>query len=400
MKVHLVFPVLPPILDGIGDYTSRLAGSLAEHTSVTILTGQGPFDPIEGVRIVQAFSMDAPLALHRLHDQIVQDAPDWLIVQYNPFSYGRWGFNPALPAMLQKLRKTAAGTRIALMVHEPFMPVESVRMAVMTTWQRWQLWRLGHGADLVFFAIEPWVERFRAWFADKPVFHLPVSSNIPHVPITRNEARRRIGVDEDTFVLGVFGSAHPSRLLNFIKTASEAVRAIRERMCLLYIGPAGNRVREILGDIRVFDAGPLPPEDVSKHFAAMDLYLAPFRKGVSTRRGSFMVGLQHEIATVSTYGIQTDAELYDQHGKAFLLSAFNDEAGFRQNVLELVEDARRRNQIAANGQDYFNTRFSWECVTDSLLRRMAEVDGKSFGVSSLSGSERVSADSISQRSIV
>lgn len=400
MKVHLAFPVLPPVLDGIGDYTCRLAGCLAKLSEVTILTGQGEFDPIPGVRVEQGFSTNSPLDLRQLGDRIIQNAPDWLIVQYNPFSYGRWGFNPALPTTIQRLRKTAPGTRIALMVHEPFMPVESLQMAVMTTWQRWQLWRLGHAADLIFFSIEPWVQRFRTWFAEKPVFHLPVSSNIPRIPITQAEARRKLGIDENTFVVGVFGGAHPSRLLTFVKSASDAVKDLRESMCLLYIGPAGKRVREVLGDIRVLDAGPLSPEEVSKHFAAMDLYLVPFRKGVSTRRGSFMVGLQHGIATISTYGIQTDAELYKQRGNAYLLSADDDEAGFKQNVLELVQETRRRNQIAAKGQELFDTQFTWDCITRSLMNRLVEYDGKVAACYTSSGSKSHRPDFISQQSIV
>ena len=127
------------------------------------------------------------------------------------------------------------------MVHEPFVPVESWSTAVMTTWQRAQLWMLGQSADLLFFSIAPWAERFRRWFPETPVHHLPVSSNVPRTSTSRQAAREEIGLAADDFVIGVFGSAHPSRLLHFIRAAVARIRADVRDVRVLYIGGAGAR---------------------------------------------------------------------------------------------------------------------------------------------------------------
>jgi glycosyltransferase involved in cell wall biosynthesis len=372
MKFDLVFPVLPPLLDGIGDYTACLASALADHGEVRVLAGDGAHAPIARVQTVEAFSVHSLRGVFRLADAVAEDPPDWLILQYNPFSYGPRGFAPYLPSALVALRKRAPQTRVAILVHEPFMPVENWRMALMTTWQRWQLWRLGRTADLILFSIQPWAERFSAWFPGTPVRHLPVGSNIARQAVSRKGARELLGVERHSLVVGVFGSAHPSRLLHFVAGAASALSAGRFRPRLVYVGAAGGRLRAALSGQPLIDAGPLPPLEVSRCFAAMDIYLAPFRKGVSSRRGSFMVGLQHGVATVSTSGIQTDAELQALDGEAYLLAPDDDPDRFVERVLALAAEPEVRARIGEAGQRLFERSFSWERIVDSLLDYMGE----------------------------
>ena len=368
MNIHLVFPALPPALDGIGDYTARLAAELtAREQDVKIFTAQTAFDEVPGVAVERAFSVEPPQSTLSLFDTVRGDPPDWLVVQYNPFSYGRWGLNPFLPLALRRLKRVRPDVRLAVMVHEPFVPVESWSTAVMTTWQRAQLWMLGRSADLLFFSIAPWAERFRRWFPETPVHHLPVSSNVPRTSTSRQAAREETGLAADDFVIGVFGSAHPSRLLHFIRAAVARIRADVRDVRVLYIGGAGARVREALGDAPLIDAGPLPAADVARHFAALDLYLAPFRKGVSTRRGSFMVGLQHGIATVSTRGIHTDAMLLAEAGSAFLLTPDDDLESYRRCALALACDKARRDRVGEAGEALFRAAFCWPHVAETLL---------------------------------
>ena len=374
MKIHLVFPTLPPALDGIGDYTAHLAAELQDRKhEVKILTAPSAVDGVPDVKTEAAFAVEPPQATWPLLDAVRRDPPDWLIVQYNPFSYGRWGFNPYLPLVLRRLKQRHPFLRLAVMVHEPFVPVEDWRTALMTTWQRGQLWALGHTADLVFFSIAPWVDQFQSWFPGTPVHHLPVSSNVPRMSASRQAVREELGVAPGEFVAGIFGSAHPSRLLHFIQAAIETVKADVGALRVLYVGAAGARVREAL-QVPIIDAGALPAPDVARHFTAMDLYLAPFRKGVSTRRGSFLVGLQQGIATISTHGIHTDEMLLARNGKTFLLAPDAEPDTYARLAATLARDERRRSEMAAAGQAFFENAFSWLRLTESLLSALNPTD--------------------------
>ena len=266
MNIALAHPAFPPALDGIADYSACLAAELSKRTQVSVLTGEGQ-EPtqIPGVSIDEgfsasideAFSIARPQSVRRLMYAVRRVAPDWLILQYNPFSYGRWGLNLYLPPVVRSIKRHLPRIKIALMVHEPFVPVESWKFAIMTTWQRWQLWMLGRSADVVLFSIEPWANRFRSWWPNKPVLHLPVGSNIPRLSISRTDARKRNDIREYTTVIGVFGSAHPSRMLNRVRDVAKEVLRYSDDTLLLYIGPDGQKVQDVMQGIPLLDAGVL-----------------------------------------------------------------------------------------------------------------------------------------------
>jgi glycosyltransferase involved in cell wall biosynthesis len=373
MTLDLIFPVLPPALDGIGDYTARLAVELSNTDDVRILTAQADALPVDGgrVQVERAFSLSSRADVRSLISPIRTRRPDWVILQYNPFSYGRWGLNLSLPGVLQTVKETLPDVRVALMVHEPFVDVESWRFAVFTTWQRWQLWRLGRAADAIFFSTEPWVDRFRTWFPSTPLTHLPVGSNIPRVSSDRSAIRSALGLSSDALVCGIFGSAHESRNLSLFRHTMQALAASSDRpLHVLYVGKAGNEVGAGLENVPFIDAGALPAAEVSRHFSAMDLYLAPFRDGVSTRRGSFMVGLQHGVPTVTTIGPDTGPLLRGEAGDAFLAAHCEDFAAYTSSVEQLINDPSARQRYGTAGRLFYEATFDWPQISSRLLETL------------------------------
>lgn len=376
MNLHLVFPKLPPAHDAIGDYTAQLSATLAAEADVQILTA-APADeltPIPGVDVQSVFSIDERSGVRGLAGAKLK--PGWLVVQYNPFSYGNWGYNPHLLAALKKLKHRYPLTRLAMMVHETAPPPIRWQMALMNVWQRPQLWRLGRLADLVFFSIEPWMQTYGRRFPQTPVVHLPVASNIPNVGMSYDEARQRLGIAKDTFVVGIFGTTHHSRLLHMITAATQALYAKQPKLQVMYVGPHGDDIKANLAGIPVHDAGRLPGEGVSEHFAAMDLYLSPFRKGVSTRRGSFMVAIQHGIPSVSTWGSHTGPLLRGQDGEAFLLAAEEDVEGYVQQALALLDDAEMRRRMYQNARTLYTACFSWNAIARKMMDTLQAHDAE------------------------
>jgi len=371
--VDIVFPVLPPSLDGIGDYTARFAEALTEHCAVRIHTAQSDFAPILGVEICSSFSLKQPWGIRRLVDAVCTSPPDWLLIQFNQFSYGRWGFNPFLPLTLRAIKQEHPDIRIAWMAHEDFVPVTSWKFAIMTLWQRWQFWMLGRQADLIFFSIDPWVQKYTTWFPDTPVRHLPVGSNIPYLGLSRAVARKQVGIDENSFVAGVFGTLGASRMVSFIHRAASALYKRSDNFVVLYVGPDGDVLQNALGSIPVIDAGRLPAEEVSAHLSAMDVHLAPYIDGVSTRRGSFMAGIQHGVASVSTDGELTDQVLRDATGDALLLAPVDRPNLFAEKSLAFSAHPERRTQIALKGQSLYDTSFSFEVTASRFAHSIEEV---------------------------
>lgn len=370
MQIDLVFPVLPPTLDGIGDHTARLAEALSGRASVRVLTAQSEPAAIPGATVETTFSCPPRRGVLALADAVQAAPPDWLFLQFNQFSYGRWGLNPFLPAVLYQIQRRCPGTRLAVLFHEDFLPATTWKNALMTTWQRAQFWALGRLADHVFFSIEPWVRQYKSWFPETPVHHLPVGSNIPRVNTDREAVRARLGIDDETFVIGVFGSLRASRLLPHIRAAADAVRDETGDLRLLYVGPDGGAFRREMGERPVLNVGRLPARAVSRHVQAMDLYLAPFVDGASTRRGSFLVALQHGVPTIGTHGPLTDSMLHAHDDTAFVLAPADDPSAFGRAAAALYRDPARRSEMGKEAQRLFESHFGWDTIADRALRAL------------------------------
>jgi len=368
LRIDIVFPVLPPVLNGIGDYTIHLSQALASRgCDVRVLTAQDEVNEYPDIEVEQAFSLRTWTGLFPLIKTIRSNLPDWLIVQFEQFAYGRWGFNPLLPMVLWYIQRTLPEVRIAVMFHEDFVPATNWKNAVMTTWQRVQFWTLGRLADVAGFSIQTWATRYQSWFRNTDVAHWPVGSNIPHVGVSYATARDQLGIKTSTFVAGIFGSLRASRMVDWICCATHALAQQAEDFTLLYVGPHGAALQEALPDIRIRNAGPLPAEEVSVHLSAMDLHLAPFIDGASTRRGSFLAGLQHGVPTVSTRGPLTDSMLEDENGNAFMLVPVDAPDGFKQVAIALQTNPKRRQAMREQSQLFFEKHFKWSLVADEIL---------------------------------
>jgi glycosyltransferase involved in cell wall biosynthesis len=141
---------------------------------------------------------------------------------------------------------------------------------------------------------------------------------------------------------------------------------------LLYVGPDGPLLREALPDVPLVDAGRLSAEDVSRHLSVMNLHLTPFVDGVSTRRGSFMAGLQHGIPTVATSGDLTDSLLQDADGEAFRLAPTSDAALFAQAATDLYSNPLRRRHLGQNGQTLYDETFAFSVTVPAFLNILSD----------------------------
>ena len=376
MTIDIINTSLPPQFDAIGHYTALFCEELAHSAEVRLLVPTGlTYDPIATVPVLPCFSVDTPDGIRAILEPIVARQPDWVLLQYNPFMYGKRGYAPQLVPTLRELKRRCPKTRLAVMTHENFVPRwVNWRFTVMATWQVPQYWSLGNTADLFFVSIQTLADHARGWFKKIPVHHLPVASTMPHVAIERVEARQRLAIPEETVAVGFFGTAHISRLLPLVASTLRDARQNGVDARLLYIGPDGVAVREAMGELEpICSDGPLPAEEVSRRFSAMDVYLAAFTDGVSTRRTSLMTSLQHGIATVGTDGINTDTLFREANGEALLLAPVGDDAAFATQTLKLIRDPELRQRIGAGGKRLYDTRFDWKPVVQSFLAALREV---------------------------
>lgn len=316
-------------IDAIDEYSRRLVSALAV-SGVEARYEPGGLGPVVAAR----------------------ESPAWVLLQYNPFRYGRWGFAPGLVRDVLRLRRRRR-IPLAIMVHEAWFPMTDWRSTLIGLWQRAQLRLLLRLADGVMTSTEALARE-----VGHDAVHVPVATNITPAVLSSQEARDRLGLDGGLAV-ALFGRAHPSRAL---RDAEAAIARLAEahgtqQLTILNLGADAPGLRVPSG-VEVLSPGRLAADELSLHLLASDIVLLPFTDGVSTRRGTLMAALAHGRPVLGQRGRNTDAVLAENR-EALVLTPTGDPTTYSQRAVELTNDVSQLNAIGDAGQRLYESRFDW-----------------------------------------
>ena len=288
--------------------------------------------------------------------------PAWILVQYNPFRYGRGGVALQLPLQARRLRRL--GAPLAVMVHETWIDIVDARSAAISIWQRAQLRDLLRGADAVMTS----TEAFAAAIGGGAV-HVPVPSNIEPIRSSHDAARERLGLDR-RLVVALFGRGHPSRALDHAEAAIAALAEAHgpDALTVLNLGAGAPPVRVPAG-VETQTPGPLAEDALSLRLWASDLVLLPFSDGLSTRRGTLMAALAHARPVLGLGGVNTERILAD----TLAVTPVGDLETYARAAVDLCSDRERLTALAEAGAHLYTERFDWPIVADTvggILREM------------------------------
>lgn len=341
--ISVLYADRPAGRDGIRDFSEALASALAD------LPGT------DARLVLWDRSARWPAGL---------EASSSIILQYNPFSYGRGGFAPLLLAHLRRRRDRPS---LCVLVHEPYVPINDARSAAIGAWQRVQLRLLLGMADVVgistdgFRSYLPARDRARATL-------MPAGSPLPDARHRRTDLREALGIDSG-LVVALYGSDHHTRLIEHCAAAIVGMARASSDLTVLNLGFAAPPLPALPSNVRVIEAGPLPPSELAAHLAAADIALLPYIDGASTRRTTMIAALQQQTCVLSTHGVLTDARLAG--GTSPLLTPVRDLDAFVDAAVALAADPELRSRTAARGRELFDTRFSWTVLAQHVARVLA-----------------------------
>jgi glycosyltransferase involved in cell wall biosynthesis len=373
MHIAILIPELPPKVNGIGDYTFFLSETLAKQfdCQITLLTSEGDFQCPQGCHLEKGAFLPGAALLEVLPKVMSKLQADWLLIQYNPFLYAHRGFNPWLVAAVAKARAQQPNLRVALMAHELFMFAENLKFAVLGTFHRLQLWGLLRSVDLAFASLDAWAVELRHWIPNKPVFSLPVGSNVPLVSVSSDflgTRKQELGIDPSAFVLGAFGSYHYGRMPERMIRTLETLHKRNIKVHLLFIGSGEEQLRKIcpahLHPI-LTTTGSLGCEAVSTHLQLVDLLLSPFLDGISTRRSSAISCLSHGLPLLTTSGRLSDELWREAFGDGLI--PVEDEAAYFDAAYQLCLDREKLKKFTHISQSLYQDQFTWERIAQRLL---------------------------------
>jgi glycosyltransferase involved in cell wall biosynthesis len=345
--------------------------STQSDTGTVVHRRTGPSDSIDAI---DQYSQRLVVALERLGiaARYVPDGlpvvaradpqPRWVLLQYNPFRYGRAGVAPWLLRDALALHRRS-GARLIVMVHEAWIDITGPKSLAIGLWQRAQLRGLLRLADGVIAS----TERLAEALGPRAV-HVPVASNITPIGESRASARRRLGLG-DELTVALFGRANPSRALDY---AAATIGALAERhgpeqLAILNLGADAPPVTVPAG-ARLYSPGRLDEDDLSLWLTAAHVVLLPFTDGTSTRRGALMAALAHGLPVVGLSGPNTDRVLAEARD-ALTLTPLGDRDAFTAATLELTSDTERLRRAGEAGRRLYEFQFDWPI----LARRVAPV---------------------------
>ncbi len=338
--IGLYSPDVPPVPGGVADHTLALAWALARAGSPPVVFARRGdaerFAPVACTTGVGTGDLAAA---------VLRAGVRALILQYTPFLYARRG---VAPAVVRAARTVAdAGVRLALFVHEPFVPFTRLPWLVTGLPQRWQLRQLVRRAAWVYAGVPRFAEQAGRHARNGTVVRVvPVGATLAVSTASRSEARAALGLTADDVAVGVFSPGASGFLAGWIAAAAGRL-ASHPRVRWIRFGHGSDRPWDGWpAGGRTITLGEAPAEVVARTMRALDLIAAPYVDGLTLRRSSAMLALATGIATVSSTG-----SLFDPTAGA--LAACEPTAGaFAARLAGLVDDAPGRAALAARAGGY------------------------------------------------
>jgi len=312
MKLLFICDNFPPIVDGVGDYTSHLSNQLAQrgHAVSVICSRKEEIVQYAGtqtaVRVLPAVTRWNRQAIAPIMALAGEIQPDWVILQYVPYSYDYYGIPFWLRSLASGLK--ARGYKLAVTCHEIFIDLE---LAKAKYWpvaisQRLIAFSLVGLADKVVVSIERTQRQLGRY--RRKVTRIPIGSNIVPVPVTDDQvqALRRELAPQGEFLFVSFGirdqeaalriladltkAGHPARLVLLGKLRPEQRQATEQLIATL--GLEG----------RVTLTGYLDNDQLFRVLRSGDAFmlLEEKRGGLTTKSGSLAAAYAAAVGLAAT----------------------------------------------------------------------------------------------------
>ena len=210
--------------------------------------------------------------------------------------------------------------------------------------------------------------------------HGPLGGEIDCIP--QEEARGRLHFDSEASLCLLFGHIRPYKGVEFLIDSWQHIREREPSARLILAGRPEDGYGKILfekiealGLEREIDAHFqfLPQEELSLYVQAADVLVYPYRS--ITQSGALLTGLTTGKPVVATdVGGFSEVIRHEQTG---ILVKYGDEAQMAEEMIRLLRDAERREQLGRAAQEMVETKYSWDTIAHKTLNCYRSVVKKS-----------------------
>jgi len=369
MKVCIISPDFPPVPGGVSDYVYHLASELGRSSNLTIITTRKAKSSVyELYPVFDSFSMyeyvQALRIIHKLN-------PDTVNIQYTAYLYGWWRFELVFFLALCRL---FLRSQLVVTFHElcdPLFisPVNFVRSLI----HRLKLPFLLLLSEKIVVTTKTRYEVLKRLLILNKVYIATIGVNIKKLPLNRpllSTLKKRYRISPDETVFSMFGTVSGDK---DYETLFLALKGLKAKWKLLVVGSSSEKrykkpylLAKRLGlNKNIVWTGFLPEQEVSAILQLSDIYLIPYTHGVAGRFGTFPVGFEFGLPTITTIGRDTPQFL--KNGENLLLVQKRDFKELGAAINKLVQDRDLRQRLAMNGRKTFENYYLWSNIAKEMV---------------------------------
>lgn len=367
LNICITSPNYPPsdITCGVGDYTKKITEEFDKMGHrVTILASRGYKGPEESgnIRVIRFCKKWGFFTFLRLVSLAKKSTFDLVNVQYTPVLYRAWfklllgllNFIKPVVVSFHTLHRSTVLSKI-----ESLILIKSSRGIISTN-------------EEITYMLN------KARFINKKFSEVPIGSNIMpsnKESMSKIEAKKSLGLNENDLIMTNFGLFYPGKGL---ETLLNACSLLKERMAdfkLILLGSlsAGDTayiqiIKNLAAELDIQDkvmfTGFLESEKVTQYLWATDIFVVPFDRGVSIRRGSLMAGIVHGLPILTTFP-EIPSRYIDEKNMALIPP--KDPDSLMNKVLELRGDTKKILELEQNVLK-LKQKFMWSDISQQIIR--------------------------------
>lgn len=330
MRIIFICGCIEPEKDGVGDYTQQLAIELKRHgneVAVLALNDKYALTEFDGMHCVDSINfavLRIPGTVSSIRrtqlskEYISKFNPDWLSIQYVPYSFQ----NKGLPFKLPKFLKQIAGDRKwHIMFHETWVgisKISSLKHRTTGIFQRSIANSLHKTLRPKLVTTSNRLYQILLLNTDIPAVILPLFSNIPITTINTEfifSVYQRLSIDplsrNQFHIIGIFGTLYPEAKLQEA-IAQQLIMTTANHKHLVVIGfgrvdqngteEFNHLIAAISDKIRFVHLGEQPVENVSSLMQTLDLAISCTPEAHITKSGVFAAMKLHGLKVIASKG--------------------------------------------------------------------------------------------------
>lgn len=380
LKIAIFTNNFPPITCGVGDYSFHLATYLSKQKhEVQVFCsakseivkkdfGNHPFH-------VSPFIISwGKKDISGLVNKITSNKPDYIILQYVPYSFSKYGIAWNIANLVKNAKKK--GIKIITTVHEPYIRWDdsyNPKHLLTALLQRFVMRRILKKCIAAFTSTTHYAELLNKYSKNIIINRIPpniIPAATNNFEDKKNQYLNKIEVSR---LIVIFGERNISQVIEVIRTINKLPGQIKTG--ILVVGKV--REQKYKNEPFVYYTGILASEEVAVFLQMADLFVLPERVyknnrgGASFKSGALAAALATPLPILSSKGDMTDAPPL-QHGKNIWFTNFNNQQQLQKDIIHLLSNPDLLNHLKKGAIEIYNNYLTWEIVGSKYMEIINE----------------------------